>query len=74
MSDTPTRADDDHAALAQEARVAALAKFRRRLGRIQADIRQAFDHEPISGLIAARRLSGLMDELITQIFAHALTA
>ena len=75
MPDTPTRNDtlEPDAIVAKEAREAALAKFRRRLGRIQAEIRQAFENEPISGLIAARRLSGLMDELITQIFTHALT-
>ena len=74
MPDTPTRTDiAADAELAKEAREAALAKFRRRLGRIQAEIREAFENEPISGLIAARRLSGLMDELITQIFTHALT-
>lgn len=75
MPDSPTRADpsDADAVMAREAREAALAKFRRRLGRIQAEVREAFEHEPISGLIAARRLSGLMDELITQIFTHALT-
>ena len=75
MPDTPTRTDalDTDAIMAKEAREAALGKFRRRLGRIQADVREAFEKEHISGLIAARRLSGLMDELITQIFAHALT-
>jgi len=75
MPDTPTRTDalDSDAIMAKEAREAALGKFRRRLGRIQADVREAFEKEHISGLIAARRLSGLMDELITQIFTHALT-
>jgi len=75
MPDTPASpvAPDVDAIVAREAREAALEKFRRRLGRIQAEVREVFEREHISGLIAARKLSGLMDELITQIFTHALT-
>ena len=74
MPDTPTRSvesDPPKPALAAD-RETELAHYRRRLTRLQAEVRHAFENENISGLIAARRLSGLMDGLIADLFAHAL--
>jgi len=56
------------------ARDTMLAQSRRRLGHIQNDVREVFERENISGLAAARRLSGLMDGLIADLFDHALAA
>jgi [protein-PII] uridylyltransferase len=54
------------------ARDIALAIFRRQLGRIQGHVQTRFERDNINGLIAARLHAGLMDELITALFAYAL--
>jgi [protein-PII] uridylyltransferase len=50
----------------------ALAAFRRQLGRIQSHVQTRFERDNINGLVAARLNAGLMDELITALFAYAL--
>jgi [protein-PII] uridylyltransferase len=74
MPDTPTSTADaaDAPALGAEGREAELARYRRHLARIQNEVREVFETQHISGLTAARKLSGLMDELIARLFAHAL--
>ncbi len=75
MADTPTRsveAEPPRPATGAD-RQAEIAVYRRQLGRIQADVQHAFETEHISGLIAARRLSGLMDGLIASLFDRALS-
>ncbi|HET9147675.1 MAG TPA: bifunctional uridylyltransferase/uridylyl-removing protein, partial [Acetobacteraceae bacterium] len=49
----------------------ALAIFRRQLARMQAHVEQRFEGG-LSGLGAARLLSGLMDDLLHALFAYAL--
>jgi [protein-PII] uridylyltransferase len=58
-------------ALARAPRVVALAAFRRHLARIQAHVQRTFEHEHVSGLQAARMLSGLVDGVIAALFQHA---
>jgi [protein-PII] uridylyltransferase len=53
------------------ARDAALAVFRRHLGRIQADVRDSFERDEIGGMQAARRLSNLTDGLIAALHDFA---
>jgi len=52
------------------ARDAALAAFRRHLVRIQTHVRDAFEDQQLTGLIAARRLAKLMDGLIAALFDY----
>jgi [protein-PII] uridylyltransferase len=49
-----------------------LGVFRRQLGHIQAEVRDAFEAGSISGLGAARQLARLHDVLIQSLFAYAL--
>jgi [protein-PII] uridylyltransferase len=58
---------------APPARDAVLAIFRRQLGRLQAHVQERFEQGDIGGLVAARLLSGLMDEFIAALIAYALT-
>jgi [protein-PII] uridylyltransferase len=55
-------------------RDAALGTFRRHLARAQQQVRDAFEQERLSGLDAARQLSGLMDGLIAGLYTHAFDA
>jgi [protein-PII] uridylyltransferase len=65
---------DALAALAAEQspipREAAISAFRRHLARIQTYVRQAFEHEQLSGLQAARLLGALVDGVISRLFEH----
>jgi [protein-PII] uridylyltransferase len=54
-------------------REAALAAFRRHLGRIQNYVREAFERGEVSGLPAARLLAALTDGLISTLHAYALS-
>jgi [protein-PII] uridylyltransferase len=54
-------------------RDAALAGFRRQLGRLQAHVQQCFESDGLNGLAAARLHAGLMDELIGGLFSYALS-
>ncbi len=53
-------------------RDAALATFRRQLGRIQSHVQTRFERDNINGLAAARLHAGLMDELAGALFGYAL--
>ncbi len=53
-------------------REAALAGFRRQLGRIQTYVQQRFERDGLNGLTAARLHAGLMDELVNSLFAYTL--
>ncbi len=53
-------------------RDAALAGFRRQLGRIQSHVQQRFERDGLNGLTAARLHAGLMDELVNALFAYTL--
>lgn len=53
-------------------REAALASFRRQLGRIQTHVQQRFERDGLNGLLAARLHAGLMDELVHSLFSYAL--
>jgi [protein-PII] uridylyltransferase len=53
-------------------RDAALAGFRRQLGRIQTYVQQRFERDGLNGLTAARLHAGLMDELVNSLFAYTL--
>jgi [protein-PII] uridylyltransferase len=53
-------------------RDAALSIFRRQLGHIQSHVETRFEHGEVTGLGAARLLAGLMDELLSAMFAYAL--
>ncbi len=55
-------------------RDAALGVFRRHLARIQADVREQFESNALSGLPAARRLASLTDGLIAALFDYACEA
>ena len=55
-------------------RDAALGVFRRHLARIQADVREQFESNALSGLPAARRLASLTDGLIAALFDYACDA
>ena len=63
---------DQLACAAPPPRDAALAIFRRQLGHIQAHVETRFEQREVTGLGAARLLSGLMDELLSAMFAYAL--
>jgi [protein-PII] uridylyltransferase len=54
-------------------REAALATFRRHLARVQNHVREAFEHNDMSGLAAARRLAALTDGLIAALHGYALS-
>ncbi len=54
-------------------REVALAAFRRHLGRVQAHVRDAFEHGDLSGLRAARLLARLIDGLIDALHGYALS-
>jgi [protein-PII] uridylyltransferase len=51
----------------------ALNAFRRQLGRLQGYVQQRFEADELNGLQAARLHAGLMDELVSSLFAYALT-
>ncbi len=80
---TPNYPTDDAAAVLANASAAlhvdgkpvpretALSVLRRQLVRIQADVRDAFETEKISGLNAARRLGGLTDGVIGALYTYA---
>ncbi len=53
-------------------RDAALNAFRRHLARIQAHVQDAFEHEQITGLDAARKLGALIDGLVAALYEHAV--
>ena len=53
-------------------RDAAIGIFRRHLARIQTYVQNAFEHEQISGLQAARLLGSLVDGVIGALFDHAV--
>jgi len=55
-------------------RDAALAAFRRHLAHIQTHVQNAFEHEQISGLQAARLLGKLVDGVMLALFEHAVDA
>ncbi len=59
-------------AAAPPTRDAALALFRRQLGRIQTHVRTRFERDGINGLIAARMQAFLMDELLLALLDYAL--
>ena len=63
------------ASLGQEtgglSREAALVAFRRHLARIQSHVQEAFEHDQITGLEAARKLGALIDGLVMALFEHA---
>jgi [protein-PII] uridylyltransferase len=50
----------------------ALSMFRRQLAVIQADVQARFEREDLSGLAAARLLSGAMDQLITCLYNYTI--
>ncbi len=52
-------------------RDAALSAFRRHLARIQAHVQNAFEHDQITGLDAARKLGALIDGLVAALYEHA---
>jgi [protein-PII] uridylyltransferase len=52
-------------------RDAAIATFRRHLARIQTYVQNAFEHEQITGLQAARLLGSLIDGVISALYDHA---
>ncbi len=54
-------------------REAALAGFRRQLGRLQGCVQQSFEKDGLNGLLAARLHAALMDELIDGLYKYALT-
>jgi [protein-PII] uridylyltransferase len=54
------------------ARDAALAVFRRQLGRIQAFVQLRFERDGINGLAAGRLTARLMDELVGGLYGYAL--
>lgn len=51
-------------------RAAAIAALRRQLARIQAHVQRNFEHEHITGLQAARTLSGQVDGVVAAVFEH----
>jgi [protein-PII] uridylyltransferase len=53
-------------------RDAALASFRRQLGRIQAHVQLRFERDGLNGLLAARLHAAMMDELVIALFNYAL--
>ena len=53
-------------------RDAALAAFRRHLARIQTYVRQAFEHEQLTGLQSARLLGALVDGVVTGLFHYTI--
>ena len=53
-------------------RDAALAAFRRQLGRIQSFVQLRFERDGINGLAAGRLHAALMDELVGALFGYAL--
>ncbi|MDE8347411.1 MAG: bifunctional uridylyltransferase/uridylyl-removing protein, partial [Acidocella sp.] len=53
-------------------RDAALAVFRRQLGRLQGFVQQRFEHDGINGLAAARLHASMMDELVGALSDYAL--
>ena len=55
-------------------REAALAGFRRQLGRLQGCVQQSFEKDGLNGLLAARLHATLMDELIGGLFTYTLSA
>src|ERR1700686_5437452 len=76
---TPPKPPEIAAALADlvpeanpPAREAALASFRRQLGRIQAYVQSRFERDGLNGLLAARLHASLMDELVGALFGYAL--
>jgi [protein-PII] uridylyltransferase len=54
-------------------RDAALGVFRRHLTRIQLHVQNAFEHDQITGLQAARQLGALTDGLIAALYDYATT-
>ena len=52
-------------------RDAALAAFRRHHGRLQADVRDAFEAGRLNGIQAARRLSALTDSMVAALLSYA---
>lgn len=59
-------------ACAPPARDAALAGFRRQLGRAQAHVQTCFEADGLNGLQAARLHARLMDELVSALFTYTL--
>jgi [protein-PII] uridylyltransferase len=53
-------------------REAALGIFRRQLARLQTHVQTRFERGDMSGLAAARLLSGLMDELIAALIGYSI--
>jgi [protein-PII] uridylyltransferase len=53
-------------------RDAALSTFRRHLARIQSYVRQAFEHEQLTGLQSARLLGALVDGVVGGLYEHAI--
>jgi [protein-PII] uridylyltransferase len=53
-------------------RDAALASFRRQLGRIQTFVQQRFERDGLNGLSAGRLHAALMDQLVNALFGYAL--
>src|SRR5271156_6137911 len=53
-------------------RDAALAAFRRQLGRLQSYVQQRFEQDGLNGLLAARLHAALMDELVSALFSYTL--
>jgi [protein-PII] uridylyltransferase len=54
-------------------RDAALASFRRQLGRIQSFVQTRFERDGLNGLAAGRLHAGLMDELVCALYGYALS-
>ena len=54
-------------------REAALALFRRQLGRLQGFVQQRFEQDGLNGLLAARVHAALMDELISALLDYTLS-
>ena len=48
-----------------------LAIFRRQLARLQQHVQTRFERGGLSGLVAARLLSGLMDDFLAELFRYA---
>lgn len=59
---------------AGQSREAAIGAFRRHLARIQQHVQESFETEQITGLQAARKLAGLIDQLVAALHAHATRA
>jgi [protein-PII] uridylyltransferase len=77
---TTQKAPDIEAALAAflpagapPLRDAALAVFRRQLGRIQTHVQQRFEGDGLNGLAAGRLHAALMDQLVSGLFTYAAT-